>query len=131
MGANVIAAAENMILPLTMLGSGIFILLGHPPYNAFFGYHTSASHKSPQAWVRAQYLFGFICTVSFAVLSILTLFAGIIQVVFKFDKNTVGIITTSAIILSVAAIFAAIAITEISLAREFDKHGDPKGDSRE
>lgn len=126
MGDNVILAVCNMLLPLTMLGLGLMIWLTKPGYGDIFGYRTTVSLKNPQTWSRAQGLFGKICTITYAALSFLTLIAGIVPIILKFDKYTSGLISAIVNCVSFVAVFVVIGVTDGIVKKEF-KRGDGNG----
>lgn len=127
MGDKVILAVADMLLPLTMLGLGLVIWLTRPPYNDLFGYRTTLSQKNALMWERAQYLFGKLCTVTFAVLSFLTLIAGIVPIIGKFDKYATSFVAMLVTFVDTIALMAVIFVVEGKLKREFDKDGNPRG----
>lgn len=112
MGEKVIIAVCNMLLPLTMLGLGLLIRKTRPPYGDIFGYRTTQSRKSPEAWALAQALFGKYCTLSFAVLSALTLIASVLPIVFSLDELAEMWIFTVVNIVNFIAVFVVIGVTD-------------------
>lgn len=125
MGDNVIIAVVDMLLPLTMLGLGLMIWLTKPGYGDAFGYRTTWSLKSKETWERAQGLFGRLCTITYAVISFISLICGIIPIVGGFDKYTAGIIACVLNFVQFVSVFVVIGVTDGIVKREFDKDGKP------
>lgn len=126
MSDNVIVAAADMLLPLTMLGLGLTIWLKRPCYGEVLSYRTKTSLKSKETWERAQEVFGRLCTITFAVLSFLSLIAGIFPIAVNIDDNVCGIICLIVTSVQGLAVLAVIAVTEGVVRREFDKDGTRK-----
>lgn len=128
MGENIIIAVCDMFLPLTMLGLGLMIRLTKPGYGDAFGYRTTWSLKSKETWVRAQGLFGSICTKVYAVLSFLTLLSGVMIGIADADDLALTIAVNSVNLVNFIALFVIIGITDGIVKREFDKDGNRKED---
>lgn len=126
MGDNVIIAVVNMLLPLTMLGLGLMIWLTKPGYGDMFGYRTTWSLKSKETWERAQGLFGKICTITYAVISFISLICGVIPIVGGFDKYAVGIMAGVLSLVQFVSVFVVIGVTDGIVKREFNKDGTRK-----
>lgn len=126
MGEKVICAVVNMFLPLTMLGLGLMVWLTKPGYGDVFGYRTTWSLKSRETWERAQGLFGRLCTVTYGVLSFLTLISGVIPIIAGADKYVMGIVVSMANFVDFVALFVVIGVTDGIVKREFDKDGNRK-----
>lgn len=124
MGDNVIIAVVDMLLPLTMLGLGLMIWLTKPGYGDMFGYRTTWSLKSKETWERAQGLFGKICTITYAVISFISLIAGIVPIIWKSDIS--GIIVCALYLVQFFSVFVVIGVTDGIVAREFNKDGTRK-----
>lgn len=124
MGDNVIIAVVDMLLPLTMLGLGLMIWLTKPGYGDMFGYRTTWSLKSKETWERAQGLFGKICTITYAVISFISLIAGIVPIIWKSDIS--GIIVCVLYLVQFFSVFVVIGVTDGIVAREFNKDGTRK-----
>lgn len=112
MGEKVIIAVCNMLTPLTMLGLGLMILKTRPPYGDIFGYRTTQSRKSPEAWALAQALFGKYCTLSFAVLSALTLISSVLPIIFSLDELAEMWIFTVVNLVDFISVFVVIGVTD-------------------
>ena len=123
MGDNVIIAVCNMLLPLTMLGLGLVVWLTKPGYGDIFGYRTTWSLKSKETWECAQFMFGKICTIAYAVISVISLICGIIPIIWKAD---IGIITCVLYLVQFVSVFVIIGVTDGIVAREFNKDGTRK-----
>lgn len=126
MGDNVIIAVVNMLLPLTMLGLGLMIWLTKPGYGDMFGYQTTWSLKSKETWERAQGIFGRLCTVTYAVISFISLIAGLVPIIWKIDKDVSGIIVCVLYLVQFFSVFAVIGVTDGIVKREFNKDGTRK-----
>lgn len=128
MGENIIIAVCDMLLPLTMLGLGLMIRLTKPGYGDAFGYRTTWSLKSKETWVRAQRLFGSICTKAYAVLSFLTLLSGVMIIFADTDDLALTIAVNAVNLVNFIALFVIIGITDGIVKREFNKDGNRKED---
>lgn len=126
MGDNIIMAVCNMLLPLTMLGLGLMIWLTKPGYGDAFGYRTTWSLKSKETWARAQGLFGRLCTITYAVISFISLVCGVIPIAGGFDKYITGIIACFLSLVQFVSVFVVIGVTDGIVKREFDKEGNRK-----
>lgn len=126
MGEKIIFALCNMFLPLTILALGLVVWKTHPPFGDMFGYRTTQSQKSPEAWDIAQALFGRSCTLTYAVLSFLTLIAGLVPIFFKVDEMAEAWIITAVNIVDFAALFVLIFITDSKLKKLTAEKDDPK-----
>lgn len=112
MGENIILAVCNMFLPLTILGLGLMVWKTHPPYGDIFGYRTTQSLKSPEAWVMAQALFGRFCTLTYAVLSGATLIASVVPLLFKTDDMVMMWIVTIVNTVDFLSLFVVIGVVD-------------------
>lgn len=126
MGDNIIIAVCNMLLPLTMLGLGLMIWLTKPGYGDAFGYRTTQSLKSKETWERAQGLFGRLCTITYAVISFISLICGVIPIAGGFDKYTTGMIAGVLNLVQFVSVFVVIGVTDGIVKREFNKDGNRK-----
>lgn len=124
MGEKVIIAVCNMFMPLTILGLGLMVWKTHPPFGDLFGYRTTQSQKSPEAWDMAQALFGRYCTMTYAILSALTLIASVIPLVFKVNDIVTALIVTAVNTVDFAALFVVIGIVEHTVKKAFPKIAD-------
>lgn len=125
MGEKVIIAVCNIFLPLTILGLGLMVWKTHPPFGDMFGYRTTQSQKSPEAWELAQALFGRYCTLTYAVLSALTLIASVIPIIFKLDELVVMWIFTIVNLVDFIALFVVIGVTD-SKVKKLSGGSEPK-----
>lgn len=126
MGEKIIFAVCNMFLPLTILGLGLMVWKTHPPFGDMFGYRTTQSQKSPEAWDMAQALFGRSCTFTYAVLSFITLIAGLVPIFFKVDEMAADWIITAVMIVDFAALFVLIFITDSKLKKYSAENDEQK-----
>lgn len=114
---NVIYCIANMLLPVTLLMLGLVIWRTIPPYGSILGYKTSRSVKNPTLWDSAQHYFGKNCTITYTVLSVITLTAVLASIFGTFDEKALVIICTTAVIVNVAALFTVIGIVECKLKK--------------
>lgn len=97
-----------------------------PKPNWWWGYGSSRSMSSVEAWNTAQELFGKYCARVFIPIIAVSLIAGISAVYMRFEKNTSF---TLCMILCAVNVIAAIVIsivTECKLRALFDEHGNYK-----
>ena len=123
MGEKVIIAVVNMLTPLTLLGLGLLIWKTRPPFGDIFGYRTKQSQKSPEAWELAQAVFGRYCTLTYAVLSALTLISGLLPIFIKLDEFWLSIFVLAVNFANVIALAVVIGITE-SIVKKQTEEGD-------
>lgn len=114
-----------MFLPLTILGLGLMIWKTHPPFGDPLGYRTAQSQKSPEAWELSQALFGRYCTLTYAVLSGITLIASVIPLLFQFDDIVASWIVCVANIVDFLALFVVIGVVDHTVKKALS---DVKGD---
>lgn len=119
-----------MLLPLTMLATGLIIRKTRPDYRGM-GYHTTWAEKSEETWNFAQELFGRLCTKTFAIMSALTLIAGLIPVIARLDESWGTIINGMVCFVDLIPLFVIIFIVEGKLKKNFDKNGNRKADKDE
>lgn len=126
MGEKVILAVCNMFLPLTILGLGLMVWKTHPPFGDMFGYRTTQSQKSPEAWNMAQALFGKSCTLTYAVLSFITLISSLVPIFFKVDETAVDWIFTAVNIVNFVTLSVLIFITDSKVKKYSAGNEEPK-----
>ncbi len=126
MGEKVILAVCNMFLPLTILGLGLMVWKTHPPFGDMFGYRTTQSQKSPEAWDMAQALFGKSCTLTYAVLSFITLISSLVPIFFEVDETAVDWIFTAVNIVNFVTLFVLIFITDSKVKKYSAGNEEPK-----
>ena len=117
MGEAIIVAVVNMLTPLTLLGLGLVIWKTRPPFGDMFGYRTKQSQKSPEAWEIAQAVFGKYCTLTYAVLSALTLISSLIPLFLKFDDLGMSILCMVINFVNVIAFAFVVGITESTIKK--------------
>lgn len=115
-----------MFLPLTILGLGLMVWKTHPPFGDMFGYRTTQSQKSPEAWNMAQALFGKSCTLTYAVLSFITLIAGLVPIFFKVNETAADWIFTAVNIVNFVTLFILIFITDSKVKKYSSGNDEPK-----
>lgn len=123
MGDLVIMLVAGLLLPLTMLGLGLVIWRTRPPFNDIMGYRTSWSQKNERLWDMGQELFGRYCTITYAVILILSILCGVIPIVLHMNKYTAGLINTAMYIVQFISVFAVIGATDGKLKRSFNEEG--------
>ncbi len=97
-----------------------------PPNFGENGYNTKRSRKSEEAWEFAQTAYGRYASIVFAVMSALTLAAGLTAIFLNFGE-TAGFVTFLAVTLAqVAVLFITIAVIERQLKEKFDEDGKPR-----
>lgn len=126
MSEKVILTVCNMFLPLTILGLGLMVWKTHPPFGDMFGYRTTQSQKSPEAWNMAQALFGKSCTLTYAVLSFITLIASLVPIFFKVDETAADWIFTAVNIVNFVTLFVLIFITDSKVKKYSAGNDEPK-----
>lgn len=113
---------SDFIIPVTMIGAGL-LLEKRPPkeINGVFGYRTSQSMKSKDAWEFAQKYCGRIWRVCGCVMFPVT----VIAMLFVFGKNEDTICTVGLIVCGVQLAFlvGSIAPVERALKKNFDYYG--------
>ncbi len=124
---NIINAAVNMLLPLTMFAMGLIIWRTRPEYCSLFAYHTTWAEKNEESWKFAQENFGRLCTITYAIISALTLIAGLIPVIARLDESWGTIITGFVSFVDLIPIFVIIFVVEGKLKKNFDKNGNRMG----
>ena len=126
MGETIIIAVVNMLTPLTLLGLGLVIWKTRPPYRDLFGYKSKQSLKSPEAWEIAQAVFGRYCTLTYAVLSPLTLIASLLPLFVKFDELGVSILLMAVNFVNVIAFAPVIGVTESTVKKHTEGSDEPR-----
>lgn len=126
---NIINAAANMFLPLTMFAMGLIIWRTRPEYCSLFAYHTTWAEKSEESWKFAQDFFGRLCTIVYAIMSAITLIVGLIPVIARLDETWGTIINGFVGFVDLIPLFVIIFIVEGKLKKNFDKNGNRKGDA--
>ena len=125
MGETIIVAVVNMLTPLTLLGLGLLIWKTRPPFGDLFGYHSKQSQKSPEAWEIAQAVFGKYCTLTYAVLSPLTLIASLIPLFIDLDGWDMSVLVMAVNFVNVIAFAFVVGVTE-SAVKKYTEGGEPK-----
>ena len=120
MGETIIIAVVNMLTPLTLLGLGLVIWNTRPPFGDMFGYKSKQSLKSPEAWEIAQAVFGRYCTLTYAVLSALTLVVSLLPLFVKFDELGVSILVMAVNFVNVIAFAYVVGVTESTVKKTID-----------
>lgn len=97
-----------------------------PPKLGENGYNTKRSRKSEEAWEFAQTAYGHYATVTFAVMSAITLAVGLTAIFLNFGE-TAGFVTFLAVTFAqIAVLFITIAVIERQLKEKFDEDGKPR-----
>lgn len=123
MGDLVIMLVVGLLLPLTMLGMGLLIWKTRPPFNDITGYRTTWSQKNERLWIMGQELFGRYCTITYAVILVLSILCGVIPIALHLDRYTAGLINAAMYLVQFFSVFAVIGVTDGKLKRSFKKEG--------
>ena len=126
MGETIIIAVVNMLTPLTLLGLGLVIWKTRPPFGDLFGYKSKQSLKSSEAWEIAQAVFGRYCTITYAVLSALTLIVSLLPLFVKFDELGVSILVMAVNFVNVIAFAPVIGVTESTVKKYTEGSDGPR-----
>lgn len=125
MGMWIYMLVMVLLLPAVMIGIG-HLLMHRPPrgINWIYGYRTSRSMASQDAWDFAHRFFGRRCR-KMGWWLVLPSAAAMLPLLGKSEDaiGTAGIVLIS---IQLAVFFAPIVSTERALARNFDKHGARK-----
>ncbi|MDE7361017.1 MAG: hypothetical protein K2N38_03685, partial [Oscillospiraceae bacterium] len=69
---------------------------------------------------------GRLCTITYAVISFISLIAGLVPIIWKLDKIVAGIIVCVLYLVQFFSVFVVIGVTDGIVAREFNKDGTRK-----
>ena len=120
MGENselVILMVVGLMLPLTMLGMGLLIWKTKPPYKDMFGYNTTYSQKNERLWDMGQELFGRYCTITYSVITVLSILCGLIPIVFDINFYIGELIEMIIYLVQFFSVFAVIGVTDGKLKK--------------
>lgn len=112
------------VLPLVMLIAGAVVWRKPPAYKGY-GYRTERSESSPEAWAAAQLLCGRLLVLSHLPLLLMSIAAVVIAVAVGISESTAVIMTVAAVFVQLAVLFTALGMTERTLRRQFDRNGRP------
>ena len=107
----------GLMLPLTMLGMGLLIWKTKPPYKDMFGYNTTYSQKNERLWNMGQELFGRYCTITYSVITVLSILCGLIPIVFDINFYIGELIEMIIYLAQFFSVFAVIGVTDGKLKR--------------
>lgn len=114
-----------LAIPALFLGFGFFFFFKpvQKP-NHSFGYRTYFGMRSQEAWLFVQRLAGFIYLILGGVLALAMAIVSIVLI----GKDTMTLLTTTAICLIVETILTAVTILGINIfmAFRFDRNGKPR-----
>ena len=113
----VILMVVGLMLPLTMLGMGLLIWKTKPPYKDMFGYNSTYSHKNERLWDMGQELFGRYCTITYSVITVLSILCGLIPIVFDINFYIGELINMIIYLVQFLSVFAVIGVTDGKLKR--------------
>lgn len=127
MNINVLFLLAELPVPIIIMAFSASIWRNPPKREENFGYRTKRALRSESAWNYAQELYGRICTITFAIMSALTLIAGLIPVIARLDEGRGAIISGMVFLADLILMFVIIFIVEGKLKKNFDKNGNRKG----
>lgn len=113
----VILMVVGLMLPLTMLGMGLLIWKTKPPYKDMFGYNTAYSQKNERLWAMGQELFGRYCTITYSVITVLSILCGLIPIVFDINFYIGELIEMIIYLVQFISVFAVIGVTDGKLKK--------------
>lgn len=123
--SNVMFLIGELTTPLIIMAFA-WSMWKSPPKLGENGYNTRRSRKSEEAWEFAQTAYGRYATITFAVMSALTLAAGLTAIFLNFGE-TAGFVTFLAVTFAqIAVLFITIAVIERQLKEKFDEDGKPR-----
>lgn len=119
MGDLVILLVSSLFLPITMLILGLVVWRTRPPFNDIMGYRTTWSQKNERLWNMGQELFGRYCTITYAVISGISVIMSVIPMIFDIDKLMISVMNSAMYLVQFTALFAVIGVTDGKLKRSF------------
>lgn len=123
MGFWIYMLLMDLLIPLTMLGFGLYFAKGGPrDINAVFGYRTRRSMRNRDTWEFAHRHCGKV----WRVCGLILLPASVIPMLFVLGRGESTVGTVGGIVCGVqlAVLIGSIFPTELALRREFDEKGD-------
>lgn len=119
MSTNMLFLISYFPTPLILLIAGIVMWRFPPKYGENIGYKTELSRSSRQAWDFAQVYWGRLMTFISVPVLVLSMVAGVVQVVMNVSKE-VGFIWFMVVMMAqLVPIFVSIGVTESRLKKEF------------
>lgn len=124
MGFFIFLFVCNMLVPLVMVGIGSW-LAGHPPktINGVYGYRTSRSMKSQEAWIFANSYCGTLWKKIGIYMTVLTIIPSILS--WWMGENGQALVSGGLVTLQCIALIASIYPVEKALKENFDSMGKP------
>ena len=119
MNDNVVFLLSYIPTPLIFMAAGLMILRFPPGYGESVGYRTKLSRSSEQAWDFAQVFWGRLAVFSSIPVFVISMAAGIVQLLMNADENTGLIICYAVVTLQLVPIFVSIGVTESTLKKNF------------
>ncbi len=116
--------AMNLLIPLTMLGFGLYFRRHCPPRNHLFGYRTGLSMKNDDTWRFAQDCMGRLWSKWGAILLLLSLLLSL--PLFRLEEDAAGWLSLALVLGQTGAILLSILPVEKALRATFDKDGRRK-----
>lgn len=124
---NVMFLIGELPTPIIIMAFAIS-MRNNPPKFGENGYNTRRSRKSMEAWDFAQAAYGCYATITFAVMSAVTLAVGLTAIFLNLGEAA-GFVTFMAVTTAqVAVLFGVIVVIERQLKRNFDENGKPRQD---
>lgn len=122
---NVLFLIGELTTPLIIMAFA-WSMWKSPPKLGENGYNTKRSRKSEEAWEFAQTAYGRYATITFAVMSALTLAVGLTAIFLNIGE-TAGFVTFLVVTFAqIAVLFITIAVIERQLKEKFDEDGKPR-----
>ena len=119
---NFLIISTFFIVPIIMIGIGILWRKGGPKkINGLYGYRTTRSMASQEAWDFAHIYSGKVFLIMGIFQFILTVLAGIYY--WPKDDTVVGIATIVVLTIQTLLLVLTIPITEFKLKKKFDENG--------
>lgn len=118
-GELVILMIVGLLLPLTMLGMGLLIWKTKPPYKDMFGYNSTYSQNNERLWNMGQELFGRYCTITYTVITVISILGGLVPIIFDIDHSIGQMINMIIQLVQFFSVFAVIGVTDIKLKKAY------------
>ncbi len=125
MGTLIVLFVCSLIVPLTMLGFGVWMRRRPPKeINGVIGYRTRMSMKNEQTWRFAQEKCGKIWTWVGAIFAVISAVLSIL--LWRNSPDTLTRFASSFMMAQVVVLLATIVPVEHALKKHFDENGNPK-----
>lgn len=121
MSDNIVYLMSYIPTPLIFLIAGLMVWRFPPRYGETYGYRTKLSQSSEQAWDFAQVFWGRMAVITSIPVFVLSMAAGVLQVILNADENIGLIFCCAVLVLQLGPIIVSIGATESALKRNFGK----------